>query len=234
MLMPEISLLDVALRILVAMLVGFVVGAQRASTDHPAGLRTHMLVALGACMVMITGMILHRQTMEVYGTGSDPARLGAQVISGVGFLGAGAILKEGFSVRGLTTAASLWAVACLGLTAGAGYFSVALLGGASSFLTLVAFDRIQTSIRKRKQQELDLEIECEQMGDILVAIEGLSNRFFANVNDMSFNRTQHNTYTIRIIVAFSGKHYEFSKAQFTQSLAGVSGIISMKNNNEES
>lgn len=233
MLMPEISLLQVALRILVAMVVGFVVGAQRASTDHPAGLRTHMLVALGACIVMVTGMILHRQTMAAYGTGSDPARLGAQVISGVGFLGAGAILKEGFSVRGLTTAASLWAVACLGLTAGAGYFDVAILGGVSSFLTLVAFDRIQKSIRTRKQQELDLEIECEQMGDILVTIEGLSNRFFATLSDMSFNRTQHNTYTIRIVISFSGKHFEFSKAQFMQMLAGVGGIISMKNKNEE-
>ena len=104
--MGKITVVDIVLRLLGAVIVGFAVGAQRARTSHPAGIRTHILVALGSCVVMVTSCILYEQTIAVFGTTpSDPARLGAQVINGIGFLGAGAILREGFTVRGLTTAA---------------------------------------------------------------------------------------------------------------------------------
>ena len=120
--MGQVTILDIILRLLGAVVVGFAVGAQRAHTSHPAGIRTHILVALGSCVVMITSCIMYTQTIELFGTSpSDPARLGAQVINGIGFLGAGAILREGFTVRGLTTAASVWVVACLGLAVGMGY-----------------------------------------------------------------------------------------------------------------
>ena len=121
--MGKITVVDIVLRLLGAVIVGFAVGAQRARTSHPAGIRTHILVALGSCVVMVTSCIMYEQTIAVFGTTpSDPARLGAQVINGIGFLGAGAILREGFTVRGLTTAASVWVVACLGLSVGMGYY----------------------------------------------------------------------------------------------------------------
>ena len=121
--MGKITVVDIVLRLLGAVIVGFAVGAQRARTSHPAGIRTHILVALGSCVVMVTSCIMYEQTIAVFGTTpSDPARLGAQVINGIGFLGAGAILREGFTVRGLTTAASVWVVACLGLSVGMGYW----------------------------------------------------------------------------------------------------------------
>ena len=109
---------NTALRLLLALCIGGGIGWERARAHHPAGVRTHMLVTIGAAVVMLLGS----QTVgEFVGTAnSDPARLGAQVISGIGFLGAGTIMKEGRSVRGLTTAATLWVSACLGLAVGAG------------------------------------------------------------------------------------------------------------------
>ena len=108
--MDQLILLGkVALRLLLAMCIGGGIGWERARAHHPAGVRTHMLVTIGAAVVMLLG----GQTVgEFAGTAnSDPARLGAQVISGIGFLGAGTIMKEGRSVRGLTTAATLWVAA---------------------------------------------------------------------------------------------------------------------------
>ena len=154
--MGKITVVDIVLRLLGAVIVGFAVGAQRARTSHPAGIRTHILVALGSCVVMVTSCIMYEQTIAVFGTTpSDPARLGAQVINGIGFLGAGAILREGFTVRGLTTAASVWVVACLGLSVGMGYYVLTAVGTVIAFVTLVAFDGIQEKIRTRRRPELD-------------------------------------------------------------------------------
>ena len=117
---------DVFLRMLCSMAVGMVIGTEREYSNRPAGMRTHILVALGACAVMLTGQMVFTQYYG-YGAAPDPARLAAQVITGVGFLGAGTIMREGPTVRGLTTAASLWAVACLGIAAGGGYYAIALM-----------------------------------------------------------------------------------------------------------
>lgn len=174
--MGKITVVDIVLRLLGAVIVGFAVGAQRARTSHPAGIRTHILVALGSCVVMVTSCIMYEQTIAVFGTTpSDPARLGAQVINGIGFLGAGAILREGFTVRGLTTAASVWVVACLGLSVGMGYYVLTAVGTVIAFVTLVAFDGIQEKIRTRRRPELDLQIECDHMGDIMVELSHLQN-----------------------------------------------------------
>ena len=103
---------DILLRLLTAMFISLVVGLERERTHRPAGLRTHMLVSLGACIAMITGVMIWHQYAYVMGGSFDVNRLGAQVVSGVGFLGAGTIIREGNSIKGLTTAASLWACAC--------------------------------------------------------------------------------------------------------------------------
>lgn len=144
--MDSITITEITLRLVAAMAVGVIVGGQRTRTAHPAGLRTHMLVAIGSAVVMIVGNCISTATAQIYGSVPDPARLGAQVISGIGFLGAGTILKEGLSVKGLTTAASLWAVACLGLAVGCGYYVLALLGSVAVFMTLSVFERIQKRV----------------------------------------------------------------------------------------
>ena len=204
--MGKITVVDIVLRLLGAVIVGFAVGAQRARTSHPAGIRTHILVALGSCVVMVTSCIMYEQTIAVFGTTpSDPARLGAQVINGIGFLGAGAILREGFTVRGLTTAASVWVVACLGLSVGMGYYVLTAVGTVIAFVTLVAFDGIQ------------------------VELSHLAERHFAKLLNLSFGRTPHNTYIISFRASFPPHGYESAQNAFCQELAGVSGMIRMEN-----
>jgi putative Mg2+ transporter-C (MgtC) family protein len=102
-----------ALRLLVAALLGAAIGFEREIHAHPAGMRTHLLVALGSAGFTVL-------SVAGFGPGVDPSRVAAQIVTGIGFLGAGAILKEGVSVRGLTTAASLWVVAAVGMAAGVG------------------------------------------------------------------------------------------------------------------
>ena len=115
----ELNIWQICARLLCALVIGMVIGMEREYTHRPAGMRTHILVALGSCAVMITGQLIFGQ-YSALGSNPDPARLSAQVITGVGCLGAGTIMREGASVKGLTTAASLWAVACLGIAAGGG------------------------------------------------------------------------------------------------------------------
>lgn len=228
----EITTLDIIIRLLAAMSVGLVVGSQRARTAHPAGARTHMMVALGSCIVMITGCLLFIETNAVYGTNPDPARMGAQVVSGIGFLGAGAIIKDGFSVRGLTTAASLWSVACLGLAAGMGFLKLTFLGLFFILLTLIVFERIRKVLYYGKRPELDLQIECTHMSDVLIALEAQAERHFAVLADMSFGRTPQNTYVITFRANFPTKDYEFAQSEFRRALAGIPGIVSMENRSE--
>ncbi|MCL1952867.1 MAG: MgtC/SapB family protein [Oscillospiraceae bacterium] len=110
-------------RMCLAAVLGGVIGYERQHSHRPAGLRTHVLVAVGAALVMCTAESVMLRT----GADTDPTRIGAQVVSGIGFLGAGTILRKGFMVEGLTTAASLWAVSCVGLAAGGGFWPGALV-----------------------------------------------------------------------------------------------------------
>lgn len=120
--LEKISLFSIILRILLAMLCGGVLGIERAKAKHPAGMRTYILVCLGSALVMMTGQYM----FEIFNNG-DPARLGAQVVSGIGFLGAGSIIVESNTkIRGLTTAAGLWISACIGLAIGVGFYSGAI------------------------------------------------------------------------------------------------------------
>ena len=116
--------LDLALRIVLSGILGAVIGYERQARHKAAGLRTHMLVSMGSCLIMILSYKIYY--MVEGHTNADPARLAAQVVSGIGFLGAGSIMKDGLNVRGLTTAASLWVVSAVGLTVGAGFYEGAI------------------------------------------------------------------------------------------------------------
>ena len=114
MVLREVTYLAVVLRIFVAVIFGGIIGLERGMKNRPAGLRTYMLVCVGACLVMLTNQYIY----QVFGTG-DPVRMGAHVVSGIGFLGAGTIIVTRRSqIKGLTTAAGLWASACIGLALG--------------------------------------------------------------------------------------------------------------------
>jgi putative Mg2+ transporter-C (MgtC) family protein len=127
---------ELALRLLGAALLGGMIGLEREVRDQPAGFRTHMLVALGACLFTLISAYGFREVLAADSQARfDPTRIAAQIVTGIGFLGAGAILRSGMSVRGLTTAASLWVVAAVGLAVGAGGY---LLAGVTTGITLLA------------------------------------------------------------------------------------------------
>jgi len=144
-----------ALRLVLAAVLGGIIGHERQSSHRPAGLRTHMLVAVGSALVMCTAQFLN----VAYPGLADPARLGAQVISGIGFLGAGTILREGFSVKGLTTAASLWAVSCIGLAVGIGFWPGAVIATVVMYLTLNALNKMVKHYTKIRTIYIGVENE---------------------------------------------------------------------------
>ena len=167
----QLSVWDIVLRMACAMLVGAVIGTEREFTHRPAGMRTHMLVSLGACAVMITSQMLFAQ-YRVYGATPDPARLSAQVITGIGFLGAGTILKEGPTIKGLTTAAGLWASACTGLAVGAGFYECVLIAFAMIFLSIRLFPIVDAYIQENAR-DINLYMEFYSLGDISTIINQL-------------------------------------------------------------
>ncbi len=153
----ELTYTSVLVRLLLATVVGGVIGWERGRRNRPAGLRTFILVCLGAAIVMMTNQYL----MQCYGTG-DPARMGAQVISGIGFLGAGSIVvTRRNQIRGITTAAGLWAAACVGLAIGIGFYEVAVLGAVVVFVVLTLVYRFD-AVARRMSNVLDLYVELSK------------------------------------------------------------------------
>lgn len=121
-------------RLLVTAFLCGIIGMEREHVNRPAGVRTHVLVGVSSALIMITSEYLFFY-FEAF-TSIDPTRMGAQIISGIGFLGAGTIIKDGLNVRGLTTAASLWAVACIGIASGSGFYGGAVVTTLAIYFTL--------------------------------------------------------------------------------------------------
>ena len=128
---------DLAFRLIVASVLGALIGLEREIHRHPAGMRTHLLVAFGSAMFTVLSAFGFVGVLAAgQGTAPDPTRIAAQVVTGIGFLGAGAIIKYGTSIRGLTTAGSLWATSAIGMAAGAGQPLVAVVGTAIVLFSL--------------------------------------------------------------------------------------------------
>jgi len=171
---PDLSLGEVLLRVVLAGVLGGAIGAEREIREREAGLRTHMLVAVGAALFTL---------VSAYGWGDfhfsqksgvtyDPSRIAAQIVTGIGFLGAGAIIRQGLAVRGLTTAASLWVVAAIGLAAGAGYYSGAIITTVVVLVSLwplrIVAHRLFTRIRPPGEQRLEVDLRPNESPAILI------------------------------------------------------------------
>jgi putative Mg2+ transporter-C (MgtC) family protein len=133
--------MDMVIRLGLGFLAGAVIGVERSSRRQVAGLRTHILIAVGATLLMLLSIWLPQEFSAM--KNGDPGRIAAQVVSGIGFLGAGAILRLGNNIRGLTTAASLWLIAAVGLAIGAGMFVAAAAAEIISLVTLFALDIVE-------------------------------------------------------------------------------------------
>ncbi|ALS23824.1 MULTISPECIES: MgtC/SapB family protein [Paenibacillus] len=138
-----IDTLHITLRLLLALLLGGVIGFEREQNNRAAGLRTHILVCLGSTLIMLLSMYGFAEFAKLDNVRLDPARLAAQVISGIGFLGAGTILFTGKSITGLTTAASLWVVAAIGLAVGAGFYYASVLTCALALVSLFLLNLVE-------------------------------------------------------------------------------------------
>ena len=165
----EINLISIILRVVMTLLIGGLLGLERGKKHRPAGFRTHMLVCLGATMVMMTNQF----AADLYGTG-DPVRMGAQVVSGIGFLGAGTIMVTGKQqIKGITTAAGLWTAACCGLAIGIGFYEAAMICGVTIWFIMTFFARIDATVhRLGKSMEVYVEFhEHTRVSDFTTYIE---------------------------------------------------------------
>ena len=161
----EVTYLAVALRIAAAVIFGGLLGLERGMKNRPAGLRTYMLVCVGSCLIMLTNQFIYQSTAS-----GDPVRMGAQVVSGIGFLGAGTIVvTRRNQIKGLTTAAGLWAAAGVGLALGIGFYEAAIAGAIAVFFVMTMLQKMDNRMhRKSKQVEAYFELsEKVSLGDFL-------------------------------------------------------------------
>jgi len=192
--MMYLTINEIILRIFVGFLLSGIIGIEREGINRPAGLRTHILVGTGSTLIMITGIFL----AETY-PDTDAARLGAQVVSGIGFLGAGTIIKEGVSVRGLTTAASLWATAGIGLACGAGFLLPAVFTTAIVMFSLIFFQKLNRVLTSRRH-EIRINVLCTNEPGQIGAIGTYLGNENVQIKQISIHDEQEKSLRLKIVV----------------------------------
>lgn len=155
--MYGLSDLEIIQRVILSFVLGGIIGCERMYTNRPAGLRTHMLVCISGSLAMM----INFKVFEILGnhTNMDPGRMGSYFISGMGFLGAGTIIKEGVNVKGLTTAASLWACGIIGLACGTGLYFISIVSTICITFTLFVMNKLEhriTNTRNNRESKLDM------------------------------------------------------------------------------
>ena len=164
----DITQQAVVIRVVSAIIIGGLIGLERGMKNRPAGLRTYMLVCVGSCLIMMTNQYIYQFT----GAG-DPMRLGAQVVSGIGFLGAGTIVVTRHNqIKGLTTAAGLWTSAGVGLALGIGFYEGAVAVGLSVFVILTVLQRLESRVQK-KIRVMELYVELHTSVSVSMFLQNL-------------------------------------------------------------
>ena len=197
----ELTFWDMILRISVAALCGGLIGIERGKKHRPAGFRTHMLVCMGAALTMVLSTYLSAMLTNVWQIGytdatrTDVSRFGAQVINGIGFLGAGTIIVTGRQqIKGMTTAAGLWASACLGLAVGTGFYSAALICCGLIVLTIIVFSKIERIILSRSRN-VTIYVEFENTDNIVEIFTKLKDSqvriFDAEITKAKYSETKY-------------------------------------------
>jgi putative Mg2+ transporter-C (MgtC) family protein len=174
---PSLHWAEVLLRVALAAALGGVLGLERELREREAGLRTHLLVSVGSALFTIVSAYGFHAFLASGATvvRADPTRIAAQIVTGIGFLGAGAIIRQGLSIRGLTTAATLWVVAAIGLAAGAGYYSAAVITTAVALVALWPLRAVAFRVVQRFRGESGLLLvqiaSGESPGPVIDAVE---------------------------------------------------------------
>lgn len=183
--------LTVVLRLFLAAFLGGLIGLERESENKAAGLKTHTLVALGSCLIMLTSIEIFENIG--HGTLGDPARIAAQVVSGIGFLGAGTIMRSGFGIKGLTTAASLWIVAAIGLAVGLGSYFASVITTVIVFLVLLLMPRFENKVKFSSRKLKTIEIEMRDKPGQLGVVTSVLGEFNIDIRKVEMVDAQDNS-----------------------------------------
>ncbi|WP_096186184.1 MgtC/SapB family protein [Evansella halocellulosilytica] len=213
-------------RLILAALLGGLIGVEREFHHHPAGFRTHMLVSVGSCLIMLLAFYGFQTYMENNPdvVTFDPSRLAAYVVSGIGFLGAGTILVQGYTVRGLTTAASIWVVAGIGLTVGAGMYTPAIITTVIVILSLfflgkINFNFLSKSNKKQiyvlvEEESSELNLLVKEIEEAKIIISGIKSEKQKIYNDKPMIE-------YRLLVEYEDKEVMFTVLDQLQRMAFV-------------
>lgn len=214
-----LGILQMVIKLLVAMILGGVVGWEREINDRPAGLRTHVLVAMGSALITMV-------SISFQGPGLDPSRIAAQIVSGIGFLGAGAILRRGNIVRGLTTAASLWVVAAIGMAVGVGgaYAVLATIATLVAFATLSTVNRFEHMIGTKSNHEVTFEIDPQYPRGLADVIGCLVANGISIKSMHTAEKEDSSNATVKLVLSSSSRFTEKVLLELLESQEGVSGI----------
>lgn len=217
----EINWQTATIRLLLSFFLGMLIGLEREANHQPAGLRTHILISIGSTVVMLISIFIPQNFTGFIG---DPGRIAAQVVSGIGFLGAGAILKFGTDVKGLTTAASIWAMAAIGLAVGAGMYAIGLISAGVVLFALTVMNLFeQHTFKQRTRRKIVIEVKKKDsnpsnlekiLKDFNVRVE--STGFERNVSDAS----EKITYVVAVTK-------ELNVKEFSDSLEKEPGIVAI-------
>lgn len=214
-----ITLTAIVVRICAAVVIGGIIGLERGLKNRPAGLRTYMLVCVGSCLIMLTNQYIY----DITGAG-DPVRMGAQVVSGIGFLGAGTIIVTQRShIKGLTTAAGLWAAAGVGLALGIGFYEAAMVAGGAIFLILTILQRMDNRMRS-STRSFELYVEMEEtvpLGDFISGIREME----LEMTDVQFEAAGGTERGIRSFVATMQSQKRRNHIQIVENISRIQGVV---------
>lgn len=219
-----ISEVQIILRVLLGAALGAVIGFERERDNQPAGLRTHMILVIGATLAMVLSVNLGYLFARP-GTPADPARLAAQVISGIGFLGAGAILRYGFNVKGLTTATSLWTMAIVGMAVGAGYYLISVVTTALMLVVLGLLNVIENRWVRTSVSRF-ISIQADYRKGMVKAVRQRVAEFTDDVVSFSIQKHYKNK-RIRIQIVARVSHDQTMEG-LIDALSDVEGVRSLK------
>ncbi|HEY8344537.1 MAG TPA: MgtC/SapB family protein [Bacillota bacterium] len=205
-------------RLVLAALMGSFIGLEREAHGRPAGLRTHTLVALGSCLIMLISIYAFSGSST-----RDPARLAAQVVSGIGFLGAGTILREGASIRGLTTAATLWVVAGIGLAIGSGFYLGGVVTTIISVFTLVFLNNIEKKYIDTKSTKVRAVME-DRPGQLAAFCRVFAERNIS-IKDVDLHIDEK---TGKALITVYLKGHNIPKERILEELTSLPGMINIK------
>lgn len=220
------TIYEIINRMLFAAAVGSVIGLERQLKGHPIGMRTNTLVCISSAAVMILSEMMMTNTFSVYGRVVDP-KLAPQVITGIGFLGAGTIMHSDSNVKGLTTAASLWSVGCIGLVIGAGFYQLAAVVTALVFIVLLMMNYISNFFQRRVQHR-NISLSIEPQLDIFLAVISHLKDCGVNIDraDAQIDTRGENK---KATIDFSVRGIKQAQ-KIIKSLESVEGILNIKYN----